>query len=147
MIARPKISAWISWVPVSGWLVWIKGANFFREEFIWFCITFISVDTFQVYHMPDDVILIGYTVRSQHISSNPGDLQRFASIVSLQHRHGFRSKSRQKTLSWNNETKRFYCTSILFSILKTTGLHTCQQSQTDLCVHVSQLLLNQLICC
>ena len=48
-------------------------------------LTLVGVDSLQVHDVADDVILVGDAVPPQHVSGLPGDIQRFATAVPLQH--------------------------------------------------------------
>lgn len=49
------------------------------------CVTFISVDSFQIHTMSDDVVFIWDSISSEHISCNSSYIQGLATWVSLDH--------------------------------------------------------------
>lgn len=51
----------------------------------WYVPTLVCVDGFQVHDVTDDVVLICDAISSQHVSCLPGDIQRFATAIPLQH--------------------------------------------------------------
>mmetsp|Transcript_13007 Transcript_13007/g.23480 ORF Transcript_13007/g.23480 Transcript_13007/m.23480 type:complete len:237 (-) Transcript_13007:864-1574(-) len=87
--------------------------------------SFVSIHGLQVVHMPHDVILVRYSIPSQHITRHPSNIQRLSTTVALNE---------------TNHTRR----SLLF-FHEASHLETRQPRQRDFRVHIGQLLLNQLI--
>jgi hypothetical protein len=74
--------------------------------------TFISIDSFKVSGMTDDVILIRDTVSTEHISAITSNVESLATRVALNHGDHFRSK--------------------LVAVLQTTDMETCLKAKGDL---------------
>ena len=54
-------------------------------------LTFVRVDGLEVHRVTDDVVLVADPVRAEHVASDARDVQRLATVVSLDQRDHLRS--------------------------------------------------------
>src|SRR5689334_24947596 len=85
----------------------------------------VSVDGLQVDQMSDDVELVVDAVAAVHVAGEPGDIERLAAIVALEHRNRLRRAA--------------------FLILQAAEPQARVQPQRDLGLHIDELFLDQLV--
>lgn len=62
--------------------------------------SFVGVHSLQIHYVPDDVVLIRYTIASQHVPSHSRNVQGLSCVVPLDHRDHFRRVSEREILSY-----------------------------------------------
>src|SRR4051812_34645248 len=85
----------------------------------------VSVDGLQIDQMADDVILVVDAVAAVYVAGEPGDIERLAAIVALEHRNRLRRAA-------------------LF-VLQAAEPQTGVQPQRDLGLHIDEFFLDQLV--
>lgn len=85
--------------------------------------SFVSVDSFKIDHVSNDMVLINNSVSSKHVSGNSSDFQGFLTIISFHN---------------GDDT---WIEGFRVSFKFPSDLEDSELTQGNFCLHVSELLL------